>query len=109
MDQSRQAMTEALNRLWNQFRPQMVERVSLLEGANRALSANKLSKDQQAEANSAAHKLAGVLGTFGLTKGTVLAREAELLYAGDAETDPGSLPRLNEIAHELKAIVESRN
>ena len=105
MDNAQQAMGQALEKLWNRFRPEMVERVSLLESANRALSANKLSKDQQGEANSAAHKLAGVLGTFGLTKGTVLAREAELLYAGDAETDPDSLPRLNEITTELKAIV----
>jgi len=105
MDDAQQAMTQALEKLWNRFRPEMVERVSLLESANRALSTNKLSKDQQGQANSAAHKLAGVLGTFGLTKGTVLAREAELLYAGDAETDPDSLPRLNEIASELKAIV----
>jgi len=105
MDDAQQAMTQALEKLWNRFRPEMVERVSLLESANRALSTNKLSKDQQGQANSAAHKLAGVLGTFGLTKGTVLAREAELLYAGDAETDPDSLPRLNEITRELKAIV----
>lgn len=105
MDNAQQAMTQALEKLWNRFRPEMVERVSLLESANRALSANKLSKDQQGQANSAAHKLAGVLGTFGLTKGTVLAREAELIYAGDAETDPDSLPRLNEITTELKAIV----
>jgi HPt (histidine-containing phosphotransfer) domain-containing protein len=105
MDNAQQAMTEALEKLWNRFRPEMVERVTLLESANRALSANKLSKDQQGLANSAAHKLAGVLGTFGLTKGTVLAREAELLYAGDAETDPDSLPRLNQITTELKAIL----
>jgi len=105
MDTQQQAMTEALNRLWNQFRPQMVERVSLLEAANQALSVNKLSKDQRGKANSAAHKLAGVLGTFGLTKGTVLAREAELLYSGDAEPDPNALPRLNEIAEQLKSLV----
>lgn len=105
MDNAPQAMAQALEKLWNRFRPEMVERVTLLESANRALSANQLSKDQQGQANSAAHKLAGVLGTFGLTKGTVLAREAELLYAGDAETDPDSLPRLNQIASELKAIV----
>jgi HPt (histidine-containing phosphotransfer) domain-containing protein len=103
-----QSMTEALDRLWTQFRPQMEERVALLEAANRALALDKLSKDQRGEANSAAHKLAGVLGTFGLTKGTVLAREAELFYSGDAEPDPDSLPRLEEIARELKAIVTSR-
>jgi HPt (histidine-containing phosphotransfer) domain-containing protein len=101
-------MSEALDRLWNQFRPEMDERVGLLEAANQALAANKLSIHQRGEANSAAHKLAGVLGTFGLTKGTVLAREAEVMYSGDADPDPNSLSRLNEIAQQLKAIVASR-
>jgi len=101
-------MSEALDRLWNQFRPEMDERVALLEAANQALAAKKLSMHQRGEANSAAHKLAGVLGTFGLTKGTVLAREAEVMYSGDADPDPNSLPRLKEIAQELKAIIASR-
>jgi HPt (histidine-containing phosphotransfer) domain-containing protein len=100
-----QSMTEALDRLWTRFLPQIKERVAVLEAANRALALDKLSKDQRGEANSAAHRLAGVLGTFGLTKGTVLAREAELLYSGDAEPDPNSLPRLKEIAQQLEAIV----
>ncbi len=85
----------------------MEERVALLEAANHALAADKLSKDQRIEANSAANKLAGTLGTFGLTKGPVLAREAEMIYSGDAEPDPTSLPRLQEIAEQLKAIVAS--
>ncbi|KAA6461785.1 Hpt domain-containing protein [Acidobacteria bacterium AB60] len=108
MGTPQQAMAEALDRLWKQHHPQIVERVSQIESATRALQANELSKDQQGQANAAAHKLAGVLGTFGLTKGTVLAREAELLYAGDAEPDPGSVPRLHEIASELKVLVSSR-
>ena len=105
---AQQSMTEALDRLWMQFKPQMEERVAVLDAANRALAADKLSMHWRAEANSAAHKLAGTLGTFGLTKGTVLAREAEVIYSGDAEPDPNSLPRLEEIAAELKAIITSR-
>src|SRR5258708_13822132 len=105
---AQQSMMEALDRLWGQFKAQMEERVALLEAANRALALDKLSKVQRGEANSAAHKLAGVLGTFGLTKGTVLAREAELFYSGDPEPDPDSLPPLEVIAQQLKAIVTSR-
>jgi hypothetical protein len=47
-----------------------------------------------------------VLGTFGLTRGTVLAREAELLYAGD--TDPEAAPQLTDIARHLKELVAGR-
>ena len=103
-----QAMTEALNRLWSQFLPQMEERLALIDSANQSLAGDKLTNDDRGAANSAAHKLAGVLGTFGLTKGTVLAREVELMYSGEAETDPASLPRLQEIVIQLKAMIESR-
>jgi HPt (histidine-containing phosphotransfer) domain-containing protein len=101
------ALTEALDRLWKQFLPQTEERVAILEAANEALAAGKLSDHQRIEANAAAHKLAGTLGTFGLTKGTILAREAEILYSG-GETDPASLTQLREIAEQLKALVAAR-
>src|SRR5690242_19956567 len=94
-------LTEALDRLWHQFLPQIEERVTALEAAGQALAGRKLSDEQREAATSAAHKLAGVLGTFGLTKGTVLAREAEMLCTGDA--DPASAPQLTEIAAQLRA------
>lgn len=101
-------MSAALDRLWAQFRPQMIERVEAMEAANYAMAADHLTIEQRSAANSAAHKLAGVLGTFGLTRGTVLAREAELIYSGDAEPDPASLPRLGQIAEQLRALIAHR-
>jgi HPt (histidine-containing phosphotransfer) domain-containing protein len=102
-----QALAAALDRLWKQFLPEIEQRVTRLEAANEALAAGKLSDHLSAEANSAAHKLAGTLGTFGLTRGTILAREAELLYSG-GETDPEVLPRLKAITEQLKALIASR-
>lgn len=106
MESNQQAqLSEALSRLWQQFLPQMEERMAALEAANQALSEGKLTVDQRVAANSAAHKLAGVLGTFGLTRGTVLAREAELIYADEDETDPKALEHLLEIAQELRTMI----
>jgi HPt (histidine-containing phosphotransfer) domain-containing protein len=99
-------LTAALDRLWQQFLPQIEERVAALEAAGQALADRKLSDEQREAATSAAHKLAGVLGTFGLTKGTVLAREAEMLCTGDA--DPASAPQLTEIAAQLRALISGR-
>jgi len=99
-------LTAALDRLWQQFLPQIEDRVATLEGAGRALSEQKLNDHQREAAKSAAHKLAGVLGTFGLTKGTVLAREAEMLCAGDA--DPASADQLADIAAQLRSLVAAR-
>ena len=101
-------MAEALDRLWAQFLPQMEERVGILEAASSALGAGTLSIGQRSEANSAAHNLAGVLGTFGLTKGTVLARELEMVYSRQNDPDRDLAGRLGSIATELRAIIASR-
>lgn len=102
-------MSEAMNRLWEKFLPQMEERVSTLENAAaRLAAANALSADEQSRAGAEAHKLAGVLGTFGLKEGTELAREAEVLYSGELQTDPEKSSRLRVIAEELKAMIAGR-
>jgi HPt (histidine-containing phosphotransfer) domain-containing protein len=102
------AMADALDRLWKQYLPTMEERVAILEKAASKLAGQELSDNERAEANNAAHKLAGVLGTFGLTRGTVLAREAEILYSGDNGTDPENAAQLGKIAEWLKAIIAAR-
>ena len=110
MDPAEQiALKEALDRLWVKFLPQTEERVAVLESAAAFFSANQLLQDQQYAASSAAHKLAGVLGTFGLTEGTVLARELELMYSREGGPDPTFAARLTESAARLRAIVSDRN
>jgi HPt (histidine-containing phosphotransfer) domain-containing protein len=102
------ALTEALNRLWTQFLPQMEERVAILETAAQAFAAGRLSIEQHQAANAAAHKLAGVLGTFGLARGTALARELEIMYSRENGPDPALGERLTFIAAELRTIVATR-
>jgi len=99
-------LSDALDRLWKQFLPQIEERVAMLETAGRDLGKGGLTDHQRDIAQAAAHKLAGVLGTFGLTRGTVLAREAELLSSGAA--DPASAAQLTDIASQLRAIIQGR-
>jgi len=103
---TQQSLNEALDRMWKQFLPQIEERIGALEAAGAALAEHRLSEHEQEAAHAAAHKLAGVLGTFGLTKGTVLAREAEILYSGDV--DPAETPKLIEIAQQLRELIASR-
>jgi HPt (histidine-containing phosphotransfer) domain-containing protein len=102
------ALSEALDRLWVRFLPQIEERIGLLESAAQAFTANLLSIEQQEAAKAAAHKLAGVLGTFGLTGGTVLARELETLYSRQNGPDPAFTSRLTSIPPALRTIVASR-
>lgn len=108
MAASNQSIAAAMQRLWVQYQPQLEERVATLESAAAALSAHALSPDLRAEASSAAHKLAGVLGTFGLDEGTVLAREAETFYSSDARSEDGHANRLVEIASQIRIMVASK-
>jgi len=101
------ALSQALDQLWARFLPQIEERVSILESAAAAISANQLLTEQREAASASAHKLAGVLGTFGLARGTDLARQLEITYS--REGVPGSCAHIAEITAELRAIVASRN
>ncbi len=104
----RNALSEAIDRLWGQFLPQIKEKVTALEAAASAFAGGHLTAEQHETANTAAHKLAGVLGTFGLTRGTVLARELEIMYTRENGPDPAMSARLAEIADQLRTIVEGR-
>jgi HPt (histidine-containing phosphotransfer) domain-containing protein len=109
MDQTGQpALAEVMNRLWEQFLPHLEERVVALEAAAEALAGGTLALAEREQASSAAHKLAGVLGTFGLPEGTILAREAEVFYSAEPQADPATAVRLGEIAAELRALLASR-
>ncbi len=84
------------------------ERVAVLEAAATAVAAGKLAAGARETAQAAAHKLAGVLGTFSLTRGTVLARELELTFSRESSPGPDSGDRLAAITAELRAMIENR-
>jgi HPt (histidine-containing phosphotransfer) domain-containing protein len=102
-------ISEALDRLWARFLPDIRERVKVLENASAAFAAGALTPKERDSAHAMAHKLAGVLGTFNLAHGTELAREAELIYGREDGPDPVSAPRLAAISAELRSLVESRS
>jgi HPt (histidine-containing phosphotransfer) domain-containing protein len=99
-------LAAALDRLWVRFLPELRERVVILESAAQLLSQGALRPELQEAAQAAAHKLAGVLGTFSLDRGTDLARELELLYT--TVPDPSSAARVAQQTSELRALVENR-
>lgn len=104
------AMADALAKLWARFLPEITQRIALLESASASLSAGVLPDDQREAAHGAAHKLAGTLGTFGLPRGTELARSAENLLAATtaAELTPQFSVQLSLWTAELRLIVSSR-
>jgi HPt (histidine-containing phosphotransfer) domain-containing protein len=98
----------ALDQLWTKFLPQIIERIAILESAGDAHASGSLSLALCNNAADAAHKLAGILGSFGLGQGTVLAREAELSYSGVLATDTDTSERLKSLALQLRELVANR-
>jgi HPt (histidine-containing phosphotransfer) domain-containing protein len=102
-------LAEAMNRLWAKYLPQMEERVGTLQRAAESLANGTLTARRQELAGADAHKLAGVLGTFGLNEGTELAREAESLYGGSLDENPAVVSRLQAIAEQLRSMITNRD
>ena len=103
-----QSVAAALDQLWSRHLRTLLERVSTLEAAAVAFADHKLTGEQQEAAFAAAHKLAGVLGTFGLDRGTVVARELEMLFGLARRPNRQLAKRLSSLAAEIRALIENR-
>jgi len=99
-------MSDALARMWTKFLPEIENRMALLEAASAELRAGALTDAVREAGHAAAHKLAGVLGTFGLPRGTELARMAELLLAEDVPAS--ATTELEGWLAELKILIDGR-
>jgi len=102
------ALSAAMERLWVRFLPEINERAAILEQAAAAVSKQASTAESRQAAHEAAHKLAGVLGTFNLARGTDLARELELTFSRETPHDPEDGRRLAAKVAELRALIESR-
>jgi len=101
-------MSSILNQLWAKFLPEIYERVATLESAAQAASAGDMTQELREAAHSAAHKLAGSLGTFSLPRGTELAREFEQACASEKSYMAAQSGRLTAISAEIRTIIDSR-
>jgi HPt (histidine-containing phosphotransfer) domain-containing protein len=84
-------LEDLLNDAWREHRAEVLARVEGLREVLGAARAGTLDEAARAQANSTAHKLAGVLGTFGLRDASRAALEIERILAPDAEISPARL------------------
>jgi len=73
------ALESALARLWRRHRQISLDRISLIESTTADVLRSVVDDNATSQAASAAHKLAGSLGTFGFDEGSRAALEAEHL------------------------------
>jgi HPt (histidine-containing phosphotransfer) domain-containing protein len=102
-----EAIAKILDAMWEKFISDIRDRVSSLDAAASAAAAGKLNEELRAAAQSAAHKLAGTLGTFGLGLGTELARELEVRYTR-SDIAVGEAAVLKDAAKQLRRMIEAR-
>ena len=101
-----QKLQTMISALWERSRHTVVERAAMLRTAGDLLVANRLDQATQLSAVDSAHKLAGVLGTFGLPRGTDLAREAEVLFSQSTPPGKVEIERLQVLLAELTRLID---
>jgi HPt (histidine-containing phosphotransfer) domain-containing protein len=102
-----QKLQSLLASLWDRSRQTVTERIETLQQAKSLAAANQLDEPARLRAVDSAHKLAGVLGTFGLPHGTELAREAEEVFGQQAAIGPAQLERLGALLDDLATMVRT--
>ena len=94
-----------LQALWESSQSVILERAVILRVSQQQLAVNPTDAEARRRGGEAAHKLAGVLGVFGLPQGSRLASQIESLLHG-SESD-GSEPLTAENLQTLANLVES--
>jgi HPt (histidine-containing phosphotransfer) domain-containing protein len=100
---------DLLATLWSRSRETISERLDVLRTTHRALRANPADKNARRAGADAAHKLAGILGTFGLPDGTNLARHVEVMLESAAPLRPFDLESLQKAIDQLHQMIEAKS
>ncbi|HEY4050511.1 MAG TPA: Hpt domain-containing protein [Acidobacteriaceae bacterium] len=93
--------------IWERSKTTVAQRVEILRDATTAAAKGGLDETGRLRAVDSAHKLAGVLGTFGLPRGTELAREAEETFGNVEGLSRAEFERLRSIMDELDSLVRT--
>jgi diguanylate cyclase (GGDEF)-like protein len=96
----------SVNQIWHRLKERVSEQVAVLEQAITRLEQQTLEPDLRRQAHQEAHTLAGSLGTFGLPKGTELARQIEQLLQAEQPLNQADAKHLRESVVALRQEIE---
>lgn len=107
-DHPAQNLEALLQTLWKSNYATILERLKTLRGAQNELAMGQLDNQTRSNAEAAAHKLAGVLGTFGLPEGSKFASMIEVLLAQETSLNAESEGVLSAWLDKLEAVIASK-
>ena len=105
--EAQKILHDLLETLWEQRKSSVVDRLHTLQEAVGNLDRSPTVKSRESGID-AAHKLAGILGTFGLPRGTDLAREMEVAMSGDGALKTETIAHLQQLVSELAKLIAQR-
>lgn len=100
------ALQGKLAEVWRRAQERVLERLDALDHASVALLEGNLSAGLRKQAESEAHKLVGLLGTFGLAAGSRFARELERSLSKAEPSSEIQARRFSECVAALRLEVE---
>ncbi|QFS50371.1 response regulator [Nostoc sphaeroides] len=105
-DDSQQQYLSFLNETWKTTKAKSLDQMTILLQVVRDLQTNQLKPQQQAQAQQVAHKLAGTLGIFGLSKTMHTARQLEYWLGGQEPLQPKYAPLIKTLVMALQQDIE---
>ncbi len=100
---------QAITQIWERYKDKICDRITVLEQVSTAIHQGELNQTLRQQGQQEAHKLAGSLGTFGLSKGSVLAREIEHLFQRSAVFTSEEILHFHQLVVKLRHEVETNN
>jgi HPt (histidine-containing phosphotransfer) domain-containing protein len=95
--------------LWRKSRPAILERMATLHATQEALAANPEDVEARTRGREAAHKLSGVLGTFGLPQGSELAATLEEILKNDQPLSASEVIAIATEVANLEVVIASKS
>ncbi|MCC5632373.1 response regulator [Nostoc sphaeroides CHAB 2801] len=105
-DDSQQQYLSFLNETWKTTKAKSLDQMTILLQVVRDLQTNQLKPQQQAQAQQVAHKLAGTVGIFGLSKTMHTARQLEYWLGGQEPLQPKYAPLIKTLVMALQQDIE---
>ena len=106
-DNQQKQYLDFLNKLWVDTKPKSLQQLEVLFEAVKKLQSGELAPQLQSQAQQVAHKLAGTLGTLGLTIAMQLARQLENLLTSQPVLKKQHSEILETLVTSLEASIQN--